>query len=60
MIKLISSNGEVQYDVNEYVCDTLDDIAKLPKNCAMGSFAIVISTGDVFILNSNKEWVVMS
>ena len=57
MIKLTSSNGEIQYDVNEYVCDTPEDVAKLPKNCSMGGSAIVISTGDVYMLNSQKEWV---
>lgn len=57
MFKLTASNGEVQYDVNEYACDTPEDIAKLPTNCSMGSYAIVISTGDVYMLNGKREWV---
>lgn len=57
MFKLISSNGEVQYDVNEFACDTPADIAKLPVSCAMGSTAIIISTGEVYMLNSKREWV---
>jgi hypothetical protein len=45
MIKLTASNGEVLYGVNEYVCDTSEDIVDLPLNCSMGSTALVISTG---------------
>lgn len=57
MYKLISSNGETVYGVNEYVVDTDNDIKDLPAHCAMGSSAIVISTGDVYMKNSSNEWV---
>lgn len=57
MFNLISSNGETQYDVKEYVCDNPDDIKTIPNNCAMGSQIIVISTGDVYMLNGLREWV---
>ena len=56
MFKLTASNGEVQYDVNEYACDTPEDLKDLPS-CSMGSVAIVISTAELFMLNSKKEWV---
>lgn len=57
MITLTSSSGNVQYDVNEYVCDSLEDIPNLPHHCAMGSIAVIISTAEVYMKNSNGEWV---
>ena len=57
MIKLTSSNGNVQYNVNEYVCDKVEDIETLPKNCAMGSTCVVISTTEVYMMNGEKKWV---
>ena len=57
MIKLISQNGEKVYDIYEYVCDTPEDIEKLSKKCGMGSTCIIISTSEVYMLNSSKEWV---
>lgn len=46
----------------EIVCDTLADLATLPKQpeCATGSCAIVIETSDVYVLNSQGEWVNIS
>lgn len=57
MIKLISANGDIQYDVNEYVIDTPEDLMNMPKDCAMGSIAIVVSTSEVYMKNSAGEWV---
>lgn len=56
MYKITSNDGDIAYGVKEFVCDTPDDLKDLP-NCAMGSVAIVISTAEVFMLNSKKEWV---
>lgn len=57
MIMLTSSSGNIQYDINEYVCDSQEDIPNLPNHCAMGSTAIIISTSEVYMKNSNGEWV---
>lgn len=56
MIKIISQNGDTAYEVKDFVCDTMEDIEKLPKNCGMGSTCLVISESRVFMLNGNKEW----
>jgi hypothetical protein len=56
MYKITSNDGDIAYGVKEFACDTPDDLETLP-NCAMGSVAIVISTAEVFMLNSKKEWV---
>lgn len=56
MYKITSNDGDVTYGVKEFACDTVEDLENLPA-CAMGSVAIVISTAEVFMLNSKKEWV---
>ena len=55
--KLTESNGRPAYDQQTYTVDTPADLEKLPKNIAMGCFALVISSGDVYIKNSSGEWV---
>ena len=57
--QLTSTNGQTQYNVDEYVIDTPDDLKKLPARSAMGSTALCISTGDVYIKNSQGEWKVI-
>ena len=32
--KMISTNGQVQYGVDEFIIDSPDDLEKLPKKCA--------------------------
>lgn len=55
--KMISTNGQVQYNVNEYVVDSTDDLENLPKSAAMGSVALVTSTGEVYIKDGLSSWV---
>lgn len=40
----------------EFVCDTEADIAKLPS-CGCGCTALVIATGNVYIVNASGQWV---
>lgn len=40
----------------DFVCDTDDDFADLPK-CATGSCAISIVSGNVQMVNTAGEWV---
>lgn len=56
MINILSDKRENQYGVKEFVCDTLDDIPNLPTNVGAGSSAIVASTGDIFISDSQGKW----
>lgn len=57
MIKKIAINGEAAYDVIQLALDTPDDLEKLPTyNCGMGSTAIVISTAEMYMRDSNGEW----
>lgn len=39
----------------EYVMDSVDDAANLPKSCP-GSMAIVAEGGAVFMVNASGEW----
>ena len=55
---IIKSNGNKSNPgVKEYILDTPDDIVNLPKDDTMGSNAFVISTSEVYMLNSLGEWV---
>lgn len=56
MIKLMSTNGQIQYDHDEWVIDEEKDLKLLPKKSGMGSVAIVISTGKVYMKDSSGEW----
>ena len=42
--------------ISSWVCDTEDDVNSLPK-CTCGSSAIVVSTGDVYMVNASGKWV---
>lgn len=57
MFTLLSQNGKVQQGNKEYVCDTEEDLKKLPQTCNLGDLAFIIKTGDVFMINSEGEWV---
>lgn len=57
--KLISTNGQIQYNVDEYVIDSPDDLKNLPKKSAQGSAAICTSTGDVYIKDGTGKWVII-
>ena len=58
MYSVISHDGDVQYGVNEYVCDSVVDLVILPR-CAAGSTAIILEEGNtaVYMKNSQGEWV---
>ena len=54
MVGIMKQNGQLTYNLMEYVVDTEDDIKSLPKGVAMGSTAFIIDTGDVYMLNGKK------
>lgn len=57
MIILSSENGKTKYGRKEYTIDTPDDIENLSKDDPMGSYAFVISSSEVYMLNGSREWV---
>ena len=42
--------------MHDYIVDTDEDVANLPKASA-GSNAVSIATGNVFVVNTQGEWV---
>ena len=41
--------------VSSYICDGDADVSNLPE-CACGSSALVIATGDVYVVNTQGAW----
>ncbi len=52
----LAQNGETSYGVNEYVIDSPEDLEKLPR-CLMGSSALCLSNGNVYMKDSTGKWV---
>ena len=57
MIGIMKDAGKVTYGLKEYAVDTAAEVDLLPTDCAMGSSAFVIETGDVYMLNGSRKWV---
>lgn len=58
MHRLFSHEGEVTYNTKEWICDTPEDLDNLPSgSMAMGSTAFIISSSELFMLNSEGEWI---
>ena len=55
-IKMISTNGQVQYGVSEFVIDSPEDLKNLPAKSDMGSAALCLSNGVLYMKNSSGEW----
>lgn len=45
------------YNMGEYICDYETDVANLPTDKSAGSTATVVETGNVYMLNSQHQWV---
>lgn len=60
MIKTKTLSGTLQYDINDYICDTPEDLPNLPEQCAMGSTVFVISTATKYMKNSEQKWIIIS
>lgn len=66
MIRYTAQSGKRVYRLNALAVDTDSEMQELinegsdstiAKNSAMGSTVTVIETGDIYMLNSSKEWV---
>lgn len=58
MAFIVKQGGRIDYNYKEYFLDTAEELATIDKKaCSPGSVAYIISNGDVYILNSKKEWV---
>lgn len=58
MTKVGSLDNETS---NEFFCDTEADLNNIPMNLInLGSVAVVIDGMEIYIANSNKEWISMT
>ena len=46
--------------ISQFVCDAEADVADLPTDVAMGSQALVIATGAVYVIDSSGIWTLIS
>ena len=58
MYSIIKRDESVVYNVNEYMCDSVEDLDSLP-HCAPGSVAIVLEEGNAaaYMKNTEGKWV---
>lgn len=58
----MTKSGSLDNEVtNEFFCDTADDLANIPASLVnLGSIAVVLDGMEVYIANSNKEWLSMT
>lgn len=54
--ELTSTNGQVQYGIDVYTIDFKEDLKKLPKRSKMGSQALCLEDGNVYIKKSDGTW----
>lgn len=52
-----SESGEAKVYLTSFQADTDSDIADLPTDCAIGSDCIVVSSGKLQCLTSDRTWV---
>lgn len=45
------------YNMAEFLCDYESDVASLPTSCGPGSKAKVVENGNLYILNTQQQWV---
>lgn len=58
---IVKQGGRADYNYKEYFLDKASDLAKMTeedvKDACPGSVLYIIETGEVYMLNSEKEWV---
>ena len=53
---LYKQDGETLYGIKEFLLDSKEDLENLPVDIKPGSSAMVIETGELYILKSDKKW----
>lgn len=57
---LLKDGNTVNRDIYQHLCDEVSDLKKIPLNqINFGSLAYIVSTGELYIANSDKEWQVV-
>lgn len=55
----MTKRGSLDNEItNEFFCDTMEDLEKIPNNLInLGTIAVIVDNMKIFIANSKKEWV---
>lgn len=56
MFSIIRQGDSDQYGIVSYCCDSVTDVADLPKEDNVGSTCFVIENSTVYMLGNDKEW----
>ena len=57
MAYLVKQASKTDYHYAEYYLDSADELSEINVNsCCPGSVAYIMTTGDVYMLTSKKEW----
>lgn len=58
----MTKRGSLDNEItNEFFCDTATDLNNIPSNqINLGSVAVVVDGMEIYIANSNKEWISMT
>lgn len=55
---LLTQGNKKDYKYSEYVIDTKEDLSSINvEDTCPGSVAYVVATGEVYMLNNQKEWI---
>ena len=57
---IMKQNDKIQYNIVEYIVDSTSEINTLPTDIGPGSTCLVTGTSEVYVLNTNKQWVKMA
>ena len=60
MVNVVAQSGKYVYNLKRFICDTENDLKTIiTYYCAAGSDALVVETGNVYVLNGDHEWKLM-
>jgi hypothetical protein len=54
---LHGQSGRTAYGIKEYTVDDASGVSELPVDVHIGSSCLVISTGEIYMLNSQRNWI---
>lgn len=58
MIIKVNQSGRTEYGIRQFYLDTPSDLESLKSvDCKAGSSAVVISTGQAYVKNSQDQWI---
>lgn len=57
---LLKDGSHTNREVYQHLCDDISDLTKIPPNqINFGTLAYIISTGELYIADSDKNWKVV-